>query len=670
MKMPLWEIFNVPFCSDENVALVGLDLGAGNCSAAIVDVTAQTHTSPLSFDSDKQVKNIYTAISYNSENAFLGLEASRDEQGIKGPFANFKRPPGTGAMAYFDGNPHNPTYEELMRRFFQAIVQRLFDKEKRLGEANHVILFVGRPASPLWMQNATQYQQLLTQNMKIRGYSGKIDVMICSEAQAALAYEYSYKNIQKNEIVLIVDCGSSTFDAVLVCNRAIIGEYSRQLGAGQIEQLMYAQILAQGDEVVLQDISSRERMVREKSQRLVGMRKGDHILKLRERKEQFFGSEGTNGDRQDLRYGRIRLEGAGKLAQDIDEEFMDNVLNTLPVMVPFAQNGMNVEYPSFVAASRDFLVKTQEAVCDNHGVTVDRVILTGGSSVMPFITEQVKEIFGLGTVDNNAVSRTPEPAFSVGKGLAFMGHVEYLKMYVLENCEKLIRRELDASEEELHRIFTDVYANFGLERLLSNLQIWKSSNRYGDTFPEGVRGDNFDPPTDAIRQQIQNHISSLKDANGKTLEERMKEIIDGSIKQLFDYSSDFSMKVSPQDVAAVIEPVEGEPHPLREIKFTVGTLLGGFAKGQNIHAALSYSQREEFYAAVEHRRTEIRKALLQQFTAKTIEPKNQLKEKIAERTMEDLSNYLEEITPFVVEQIQTGNQITHTATAKKSGGFI
>lgn len=660
MRLTCWEEFNVPFMSGENTALVGVDLGAGNCSCALVDETKSSKVKPLYFDADATTLNLYTAFSYNDSKIFLGNAASSGDKTVSGPYTNFKRPPGDSAKEHYNGNLTNPTYEELMRRFFQGIVQRIFDSNVALSEYDRVILFVGRPASDRWLKNSVAYQKLLTKDMEINGFRGDVRVMICSEAQAALAYEYSNKNIKPGEVVLIVDCGSSTFDAVLVKDREIIGEYSRQLGAGQIENLMYAKILSQGDNAVMQNVEKREHMVNEKSAKLITYRKGYHILKLREKKEQYFGSEGDNGDVDNLRYASIALP-TGKLKQDIDTEFMDEILNKTPILVEFSYTGMGGDskdtlYPSFVAATRDFLEQTKKKVCDTKHMKVDRVILTGGASVMPFVSEQVCQVFGknvFGTEDGIEKKRTREPAFSVGKGLTFMGYVEYLKRMVLEKCMELIREELDTRESTIRRCLTDAYVDVGWNQLIEDLRLWKNTSALGTTFREGVIGQGFDPPIEEIRQKIQLHLNDDKDVFGWTLKERIGQIVDTTFKDLFGCSASYTLTVNLEVVEAVVDHRGDAEHPLHDITYTPSMLLGSYASNKSFGVPLSTGERQDYFNVVLGRETQVRSELNTQLWDKMEMISPRLRENLVSGLRDSLIDYLETITPFFVEKVQS-----------------
>lgn len=661
MRKTCWDEFDVSFESKSSLALVGVDLGAGNCSAAMVDEDAKSRMRPLYFDSDHTVSNLYTAISFaernDGEHVFLGFEANAGEKGIRGPYTNFKRPPGDSAKERYDGTVENPSYEALMRRYFQAVVQRLFDSNVSLSEFEHVILFVGRPASDRWCQNSVAYQKLLTEGMQIRGYDGRIDVMICSEAQAALAYEYNNKNISPGEVVLIVDCGCSTFDAVLVKDRKIIGEYSRQLGAGQIEELMYAAILAQGDDAVMQDVEKRCQMVNKKSKQLISGTKGNHIMNLRYKKEQYFGSEGDNGDMYDLRYAGIEFP-SGRIRQDIDADFMKKVLEEFPVLVEHSYTGSSdskdICYPSFVDATYDFLKQTQQQICS--GVHVDRVILTGGASVMPFISNQVRYVFGeavFGFADNIAQKRTREPAFSVGKGLAFMGYVEYLKRTVLDNCMEQVKREVDNHSYSIRRCITDAYVNTGWDTLMRILKQWKDGYG-GPAMTNAFDNATFTAPQEIILQKLQ--IRLVEDNIGPRLSAGITDSINNAFEKLFDSRADYHFRLDPNVVASAITAIHNKDNPLGQIFYSHATMLGIFT-WKNAHKKLSDTERVKYYDTVCRRESKVRNELDSQLWKKAESLTGVISNDIVQTTRDSLIDYLESLTPFFVKMVEDADSI-------------
>ena len=641
------------FANADNCVMIGVDLGAGNSSAAMVSVTQKSGVRQLFFDSDGEVGNIYTAISYDENSTYLGEDAV---QGGNGPFTNFKVPPDINAEEYFDGIEGNPTYRELMRRFFQGLIQKLFDSDSNLSGYKQVILFVGRPASDKWQRYADAYKELLTEELCIYKddgtiYDGTIHVIIYSEAQAALAFEYTKGNIERGETVLIIDCGCSTFDAVLIKDREVIGEYSRQLGAGQIENLMYAKILSQDDEEILKDIEKRDQMIAEKSERLSTYGRGIHILNLRKKKEDYFGKNGNDGEREDLRYSRIKLDGK-KLKQDIDEEFMEEILNHIPILVESSDMDVREDqvYESFVKATEIFIRETKEKICDAKDIQVNKVVLTGGASVMPFIGELIREVFGEETF---SIERSREPAFSVGKGLAFMGYVENRKYKLLKNGIEAIEKEMEHQNEMLCEIITKAYADIGWQSLIDDLRIWKNSDRYGRSFEEGVYGSGmFYISRSVIQKNIRKYMKNVMGKNGLTLEANLTNVVRKTITELFGSISAFKFEEALSDVEKMI-PIRKE-YLFAKISYDPAVLLGNFINGKNLKKQLSYEERRRFFDVVEKRKDEICADLYQQLVGKVknTDMVERLKHEITEKTKELLTEYLDEITPFIIDETE------------------
>ena len=284
------------------------------------------------------------------------------------------------------------------------------------------------------------------------------------------------------------------------------------------------------------------------------------------------------------------------------------------------------------------------------------MILTGGASVMPFVGEQVRRVFGnhvFGMENGVERKRTREPAFSVGKGLTFMGYVEYLKRSVLEKSLELIRSELANRESMIRSCVTDAYVDVGWERLIEDLRLWKDTLMLGTTFRDGVIGTEFEPPKEIIRQKIQQHLSQEQDAQGLTLKARIEQVIDKTFMELFGTTASYSPVVAIDVVDTAVDHRGDMNHPLHDISYKPSILLGSFAAGKRIDVELSSSERAAYFDVVSGREVQIRSALNSQLWEKTADVTAQLKEGVVEGLRDSLIDYMETITPFFVEKVQS-----------------
>ncbi len=652
--------FGVADCAPADALVIGFDNGAGNCCAVLAEtnVDGKINYRRMYFDAAGATTNLYTVLTLAGEQEILGKEGLRTQGKDKKLYVNFKRPPGTDeARQTYAGDFEAPSYEALMRRFFQSALAAVFQYNKSYLAGTgkkRAIVFVGRPASQIWEQHALDYQKLLGEGLSIPDFDGKIDLVIYSEPQAAMAYEYSQGKVQTQETVLIVDCGSSTFDAVLVHGREIIAEYSRQLGAGEIEKLMLDQLLAQDDGQALQSVDARLQMREDKLRRLVGAGNwGEHVAQLRTKKEDFYGQEGQNGDPNLMYSVQLQTETSVETVRRfIDGEFMHQVIRGIPIRVMDSyQNAPGIaygfaEYPSFYHATEAFLQEAR-AKCEQKGQAAEniRVILTGGASVMPFIGELVRKCFGKTAFgvdkDGNPLDRSENPAFSVGEGLAFMGYVELLKRKVYRDAKAEIVERVNGASDKLRGIVCEPYLDASWQSLVRDLKVWSETDRFGDTLASGVQGDGVPIPVDQINKQVQQSIGAFGAEIGAQVAELMEPVL-GKIDKKLAFS------VKKEDIGQVL----GSTAPLGVVTFNKKDLLGFVSSWQikSTDQSLSVDVRKHVFQDVLKRADRIRNATRAQLWKKAEYAVPGISQKIIDSMIRTLDNYINKITPYLVER--------------------
>lgn len=674
MAADIFEKFGIKYKDPAKINIIGLDDGAGCSSAALVTKTGNSfETIKLTFDADLSIYNLYSVFSFDETGKlYLGQNASQGDgaRNRSHLYTNFKVPPGQlAAVPMYEDRENFPslTYEGAMNRYFCGIVQALFDSNNRLKGKHRTVLFVGRPASGVWQEKEVAYRDLLCKDLKVDGYDGTIDIVVYSEAQAALAFEYSQKNVdqKKSESVLIIDCGCSTFDAVLVKDRKIIAEYSRQLGAGMIEHLMYAKILSQTQtDSPMEDVKKRDAMVAEQSKKLTSAgSQGAHILNLRKIKEAYFGPNGTDGDKLNLSYNSIFVKNGAQetqLKQAIDKAFMDDILTKYPITVKASYDSMKDEtYGSFEAAVRDFLIQTKKA-CGKE--KADRVILTGGASVMPLIGDLIREIFRQTKFfffkKDVASEHSVDPTFSVSKGLAVMGYVEFKKRKVRGELASRISAELKNHSAEIRDCVAKAYADLAWSRICRNLEEWVETT--GSSVPLlsrkddekcGVTGDGtFTPPIKKVQENITQYLkdSMLIGDVQQTIHDAFHELFPGTDR-------DYPFRADLDAVAQVISGTTA----LDTIEFYPSQLLGWLRiMSQKYYKPVPDKKERRKYARIITRREKtIRAGLHTQLSKKASGAVDALSKHIETRMMEALDEYMDTVTPFLVEEAQKESSI-------------
>lgn len=696
MKQDVFQYFGVAPASRDEALVIGFDNGAGNCCAVLMEyIGTNIQARRLCFDVNGADTNLFTVLARAGGEELVGREALRVKGVNKSVYVGFKRPPGTeDARQAYGGDLDQPSYEDIMRRFFRTALREVFrhNQGHLAGSGKkRALLFVGRPASQVWQEHALDYQRLLGEGLSIEGFDGKIDLIVYSEAQAALAYEYSQGKIGAKEYILIVDCGSSTFDAVLVHNRAIITEYSRQIGAGEIEALMLDVILSEGAAGVLDYVDARLAMREDKSRQLTGAGSwADHVAMLRSKKEDYFGPNGDNGD-PDLLYSVQLLnddkQTVRKARCPIDQAFMQQVLDRIPIRVPDSYTGAVgsaygcTEYPSFSQAVLAFLQETKRQ-CAAHGCPADkvRVILTGGASVMPFIGSQVRQVFGPNAFGRDAQGharpRSENPAFSVGEGLAFMGTVELSKRAELENLRALVRKELeDKSFQFRYQVIQSIlnaawgvidreFTQWGQSHPCDTGILLKATLNLPPSFFEPITihaaMDKLEWSAEAnkqVRLDLQNMLTKRK--WGTDPPETLTDRLTGEIQKRFGVlfpgirKSAYQFTI-PSDLIG--DALNGMTElTVSQLSYTKLFGLFNTIFGAAMDTPLPQPKRQQYAATVRQRENTIRKALEKHLSqgdgaADVRAATETIRETITEAMSRKIEDYIEDITPYFVER--------------------
>lgn len=665
-KKDIWERNNIEPVSDKNQAnIIGYDYGAGNNCACLAGMLYNGFVAGhLWYDVGHANDNLYTVYTVGDDLDILGEEATKRE-GEKKIAVNFKMPLTEECEKGCRDIPEMPN-KEVMRRFFQRALMNIFENnDNQLKGKKRTVVFVGRPASQIWEETEEAYRQLLMKGLEeklhtIPGYEDhKVDIIIYSEAMAALAYEYSQGNIKPDESVLIIDCGSSTFDAVLVKNRRILTEYSRQLGAGQIDEIMTDMLLAQGDHECMTSVAAREKMREEKSHLLAGTAgRPDLVIMSRMRKEMFYGENGSESTPQIL---TCRFSGdKNRITQIFDETSMEQVIFHVPVEVqpsydddyelrPFldehAFTHHGSEFPSFYDATKDFMEGAVRA-CKSKGVQPDRVILTGGASVMPFIDELVKEYFGMSAFDDRQnVVRSKNPAFSVGEGLAFMGFVEVAKRESLINYREKIDQYIDQLSVALiiRNAVKQAYTQEGWNSLIRDLEEWAVSDKYGKTINSGIQGKGFRQPTQKMAQGIQTTLNNICKDISQMLSEEFKKLFKTKASVAFYY------RIPENKIQEIINKCE----KMNMINYSSIHLFGWWSGiFTNLNTERTLPERRQFLMKIKEHESQVKEGLGNQFWEKSQWIVEDFQSLLKTEMKEALESYMEDCTPYFVEKIQ------------------
>ena len=455
--MTLLQKFGIPLKGNlEDYNLIGIDFGDGEISAATIEknqVSGKLSVKGLSLqESGMHWKNV-NAFYISPSADFLITDVNETQLADGNRYYNYKKCPqdeeAGSKYKLDDGWTSDITYRELMVKCFNRLVNTLFDSNAYvLDRKKATILLVGRPSSPGWAASEQEYARMLQKGLQLPANQKPVYVAIQSESTAALAREIDPKwdaqRVKKGEIVVVLDSGSSTFDITVIASGGVVGESSFQFGGNQLDE----NLLKLMKQTVAQEYPDMEYSTSH-----------GHKLGLRMVKEAYYGLRGTSRHAQFYGVGLHGKNGRHKYQFVVDDAAMNKALTGMPVRVfRFKENlaGQSVKtdpvtYKSWLDACRGIYSSFYEEMKHHfrkhpsHPVVPDRIILSGGVSVMPEVQAVVEEVFGV------KPRLTDRPNYSVSEGLAYVLCTEMQKKQLLDKLIAQLDEKLpDAASLKQH----------------------------------------------------------------------------------------------------------------------------------------------------------------------------------------------------------------------------
>lgn len=349
----------------------------------------------------------------------------------------------------------SPEYQALVRRFIRTYLSVL-DESKQLQ--NHIppLFVVGAPSG--WSsQEREAYVRLLQE-------AGMQRVTVEKESRAAFlhikeskAFDIRSDHLMKR--VLIIDIGSSTTDFTLVTHleAQALEDFGQDVGAGLIDQAIFDRTLERLGRVQPEERQRFETIFAENAhiQRRC-------LILCRRGKEEYFSNVDlyrSEGERVACSLKLRTIRPPLEFEPYIYYEEMEQVLNR-----PLQELAQRSWKQAFFAA-------LQEAKRKMGTQQPDLVILTGGASRMGFVHALCQEVF----CDAEEIVRGTEPEFTIAKGLARIGRIDFLAhelkttIHALGNSDELRRlldKEIPALIEGLAEPFADEFLTFAIRPAL------------------------------------------------------------------------------------------------------------------------------------------------------------------------------------------------------------
>lgn len=553
-----------PNFSDYN--LIGFDFGDGMLSACSVHwnaVEKRLVITPLFFDPAHAHQQTVAAAYLGDEPSDadnLVFEGGLVKEGRGASYYNYKRCPGTEDASepfQYDAPIPSPTpddrnhmteyahltYEQIMPRVFHLAINKLFDCNPGiLDRSKPTIILVGRPSSSHWTQNEAAYAKLLKENLSIRGCTQDVHVLIQSESTAALARHTDpswHDAITRDEYVIVIDCGSSTFDVTLITPMGIPenGEDSRQFGGNLLDANFLRLLKASVPEGWGFEAPHGTKLV------------------LRTKKEAFYGPFGASCEDQIIKVPIVHASHERKNHRfEIDEDCVHTAVEQTPVTYfEYVESAAGFSLPKRVDCGSwldgvrkifgEFHDKLAPLLPHGHA-RFDRVILSGGVSIMPEVQQAVSEVFGVKPMVSDSLN------FSVAEGLAYVLGVEARKQALIvqlrEKMEELFPTSWD-STHALRSAIADAGSAEDWKIVRDSLKNW--ANAQSSLTQDDWRQKYFAPLF--TQRAAQNLGSNVIDGTTAwyrkyQVEEKLQRLLRDTFEDLFPgYKNQFTYQINP-----------------------------------------------------------------------------------------------------------------------------
>ena len=470
---------------------------------------AKLRVSPLNLTNMAENVDYATLFLENGGKAEIGRQSIKKTKGKS--YANYKKIPENADELYGGGQDgdisltEEKSYRYLMGKAFGRLVENALNYGNITEK--EIYLFVGRPSSRKWENQARQYRDILKSCLP---EDRKFHVLVISEARAAMANEYRKNRSLSKKTVAIFDGGSSTFDCAVVKEGRVVCEYSRQVGAGMLDKNLLDIYMLGAEEVQKPEWTWKKREQNRKREfggkdehgkPLYSYSEGAVLCEIREQKEKYFGASGKECD-PDARYylARAIKEKEGTLEYYRKKEqqnaaikdIIDTAIYKMPVRVvasyPYFENdkygcGEDVEYRSFAAAVKSFF-EGAKAKWEKMNAVPEEIIITGGATLMPFVEKLMNEVIrpeeaGI-HVTRQEDGKINDRHFSVANGVAYMGYLELYKQKICREVMKEIKESgiLSQDSPELGQCIINSYVNYRYECIVKRTAKWAQSNKY------------------------------------------------------------------------------------------------------------------------------------------------------------------------------------------------
>ena len=346
----------------------------------------------------------------------------------------------------------DPESTKDVRTFVSGVLSQLI-RDGNLVQGEDSCFYAGCPAG--WNKaDRERYRRIFED-------AGYPPVRIISESRAALISACRSRHLQVaydilSKPVLVVDAGSSTTDFAFIesgreAELQTAGEV--MLGGGIMDRMLLEEsVKASPDRAAIEVIFEQSEAWKNYCE-----------FAARRLKEKYFGDEDYWAERSCSRSIEILYEGSHTLTIRMDRTMADRILHA---------PAPGLDGASFKEAFCSSLEQIRVKIPD---VSPELIFLTGGVSKLPAIAEWCQETF-----PESVVVTTPQPEFSVARGLANCGRIDEDVRAFRREVEDLIDTStveniVSGHMEDLYRRVVDALVDPILDTAVMNVfDRWRS----------------------------------------------------------------------------------------------------------------------------------------------------------------------------------------------------
>jgi hypothetical protein len=380
------------------VTIIGFDLGHGE--SCLTKTTTATITEPRVLQIQGQ-KSILSVVGETASAEVLIGEDAKSAPDLTHLWTRFKS--------------RNFSQEAAMRplSLFVRKLMQLVEESGQLGPRSEAQVVVGCPSG--WTaETRTAYARLLQS-------SGIPYISIVAESRAAFlcareAGDFGIPDRVLSQSILIVDIGSSTTDFTLVVGlkEAPLTDFGSDLGAGLLDELILNRsVTAHPQRQRLEELFREEAWVKAKCE-----------LVARRAKEMFFAKETLWSESKPVHEASY-ISGDLTFSVHLRPSDVHEILDT-PVPSLHGRSWKEA-FEDAVTGARKRMVNPPQLI-----------LLTGGASRMAFTEQICGEVFAAGGGRPVEVLRGAEPEFTIAKGLAYAGRIDWKTRLFLQEVDNLV----------------------------------------------------------------------------------------------------------------------------------------------------------------------------------------------------------------------------------------